>query len=47
MDKVPNVRIRELCGMTKGVEERIEEGVLRWSDHVEVIGNDRIAKNIM
>ena len=23
MDKVPNARIRELCGVTKGVEERV------------------------
>ena len=29
MDRVPNVRIREFCGMMKGVEERIDEGVLR------------------
>ena len=28
MDKVPNVRIRELCGVTKGVHERIDERVL-------------------
>ena len=26
--RVPNARIRELCGETKGVEERIDEGVL-------------------
>ena len=25
MDKVPNARIRELCGVKKGVEERIDE----------------------
>ena len=28
MDKVPNARIRELCGMTKGVDEKIDESVL-------------------
>ena len=28
MDKVPNARIRELCGVTKGVDEKIDEGVL-------------------
>ena len=28
MDKVPNARIRELCGVPKGVDERISEGVL-------------------
>ena len=30
MDRVPNEWIRELCGMTKGVDERIDEDVLRW-----------------
>ena len=27
MDRVPNARIRQLCGVTKGVEEMIDEGV--------------------
>ena len=27
MDRVPNARIRELCGVTKEVGERIDEGV--------------------
>ena len=31
MDRVPNARIRELCGMKKGLDERIDEGML----HVE------------
>ena len=30
MDRIPNAQIRELCGMTKGAEEIIDEGVLRW-----------------
>ena len=29
MDKVPNARVKELCGVTKTVGERIDEGVLR------------------
>ena len=33
-------RIRELCGVTKGVDERIDEGVLRWFGHVERMEND-------
>ena len=28
MNRVPNARIRELSGVTKGVDERIDEGVL-------------------
>ena len=36
MDRVPNTRIRELFGVTKRVDERIDEGVvLRWFVHVE------------
>ena len=25
MDRAPNARIKELCGVTKGVDERIDE----------------------
>ena len=46
MDKVPDARIRQLCGMTKGVNEKINEGVLRWFGHVEKMENDRIANRI-
>ena len=47
MDKVPNVRIRQLCGVTKGVDKKIDEGVvLRWFGHIERIENDRIAKRV-
>ena len=34
MDKVPNARIRQLCGVTKGVHEKIDECVLRCFGHV-------------
>ena len=30
MDSLSNPRIRELCGVTKGVDERIDESVLQW-----------------
>ena len=46
MDKVPNARIRELCGVTKEVNERIDEGVLPWFVHVDRIENDKIAKRV-
>ena len=35
MSRVPNSRIRELSGVKKGLDERIDEAVLRWFDHVE------------
>ena len=46
MDRVPNAVIRKLCGVTKGVDERIDEGVLRWFGNVERMENDRIAKRV-
>ena len=46
MYKVPNSRIRELCGVVKGVDEKTDEGVLRWFGHVEKMENDRIAKRV-
>ena len=44
MDRFPNARIRELCGVRKGRGERIDEGVPRWFGHVERMERDRIAK---
>ena len=29
MDRVPNIQIRELCGVRKGLDERFDEGILR------------------
>ena len=46
MDKVPNVRIRQLCGVAKGVDEKINEGVLRRFGRVERMKNDIIAKRV-
>ena len=45
MDKVPNARIRELCGVTKGMNERTD-GVLRFFDHKERMENDRNAEGV-
>ena len=44
MDRVPNPRIRELCGAKKGLDESIDEGVIWWIDHVERMESDRIPK---
>ena len=41
MDSVPNTRIRKFC-----VDERIDEGVLRWFGHVKRMKNYIIAKRI-
>ena len=32
MDKVLNTRIRQFCGVTKCVNEKIDEDILRWLD---------------
>ena len=44
MDRVPNARIREFCGVKKRLYERIDEGVVQWFGHVERMKNDKIAK---
>ena len=44
MNRVPNAQIRELWGVKKGLDKRIDEGVLQWFTHVE---NDRFAKSLM
>ena len=46
MDKVPNAWIRQLCGVTKGLDEKIDKGVLQWFSHVERMENNRIAKRV-
>ena len=35
MDRVPNARMRELCGERKGLDEKIDESVPRWFSHVK------------
>ena len=46
MDRFLNARIREMCRMDKGENERIEEDVLHWFSHMERMENDRIAKRL-
>ena len=45
IDEVSNAQIRELCRVTKGVDNRIN-GVFQWFGHVGRIENDRIAKRV-
>ena len=37
MDKVPNAWIRKLCRMMKGMDKRIDEGVLRCGENRELL----------
>ena len=46
VDGVQNTWIRELCGVTKGVDEKIDEGVLWWFGHVERMESDRFSKRV-
>ena len=46
IDRVPNARVRELYGVKKGLDERIDEGVFRWFGHMEMMENNRIAKRV-
>ena len=46
MDRIPNAWIMELCGVRKGLDERIDEGILRCFSHVERIEKERITKRV-
>ena len=46
MDKFLNAQIRKMYRVTKGVDEKSDEGVLRWFGHVERMENNRIAKRV-
>ena len=46
MGRVPNAWIRELCGVKKDLDERIDEGMIQWFGHVERMENDGIAKSL-
>ena len=46
MDRVLNARIRELCRVIKGIDKSIDEGILRWFNHVDRMENDRIANRV-
>ena len=46
MDRVLNARIKELCGLKKGRDERIDEGVLWCLAHVERMERDMIGKRV-
>ena len=46
MDIVPNARIRELCGVKKSLDKRIDESVFRWFVHVEKMERGMIAKRV-
>ena len=40
MDRLLNVQIRELCGVTKGLDDGTDESVRRRFDNIERMGND-------
>ena len=46
MDRVLNAWIREMCGMEKGGDERIEEDIFHWFSHMERMEKDRIGKRL-
>src|SRR5678816_3380272 len=46
IDEMRNERITELCGVKKGVNERINESMLRWFGHVERVNDSRLVKRM-
>ena len=47
MDRVSNTQIRELYGVKKSLDERIDEGVFRWFGHMGRMERDRIFNRVM
>ena len=46
IDKMRNEHIRELCGVKKGVTERVNEYILRWFGHMERMDVNRLVKRM-
>ena len=46
INKVRNELIREWCGVKKGVNERINESMLRWFGHMERMNDSRLVKRM-
>src|SRR5678815_2020700 len=46
IDKMGNELLRELCGMKKGVNERINESTLRWFGDMERMNDSRLVKRM-
>ena len=44
MASVENAQIWELCRVKKGLDEKTDEGILRWFSHVDRMEKNRIAK---
>ena len=46
IDKIRNEFIRSTCGVQKGINERINESMLRWFGHVERMDDSRMVKRM-
>ena len=46
VDRVPNALIKALCILKKELDERIDEGMLRWFRSVKTMERDRTAKRV-
>src|SRR5678815_2512779 len=46
IDKMRNECIREMCGMKKGLNERINKSMLRWFGHVERMNDSWLVKRM-
>ena len=46
MDRVPNAWMRELCRVKKGLDERIDEGILQRFGQMERMEKNKIPKRV-
>jgi hypothetical protein len=47
LDKVRNTWVRNECGVKESIIDKYENSVLRWFGHVERMGDERIAKQVL
>ena len=45
-DRTPSTRVRGYCRVKNGVNERIDEGILRWWRHIKIIESSRITERV-
>ena len=46
IDRVSNVEVRRRCGKYRSVNQKIDQGLLRWFGHVERMGSERMVKRV-
>ena len=46
MDRVPNTKVRRRSEKEVGAGEKMDQSMLRWFGHVEIMDEDRLVKRV-